>query len=194
MKYKAILWDADGVVIKSPYLFSEQLALDYGISMDKMLPFFTGVFRECSLGKADLREELAKVIGDWGWQGTVDELIDYWFTKGTVFDPEVSDFIKLLKAQGVRCFMTTDNEKYRGQYLRSQLSDLFEQVFLSGEIGLAKKDRGFFEYVWERIGVDDKAEVLFVDDSARNVEVAKEFGIAGYFFSDLNDLKKYLAE
>lgn len=93
MKYKAIFFDADGVLIKSKYLFSEQLEKDYGISIDVMLPFFTGVFRQCSVGKADLKEELANVIGDWGWEGTVEELMDYWFTKGTEIDQEVVEYV-----------------------------------------------------------------------------------------------------
>lgn len=69
--YKAIFFDADGVCIKSKYLFTEQLERDFGIKIEKMLPFFTGVFRQCSVGRADLKEELTKVVEDWGWTGTV---------------------------------------------------------------------------------------------------------------------------
>lgn len=77
MKYPVMLFDADGVMITSSRLFSEQLELDYGISVKKMQPFFTGVFKLCSVGQADLKQELDKVIGEWGWQGTVDELPEF---------------------------------------------------------------------------------------------------------------------
>ncbi len=34
MQYKAIFWDADGVVLKSSLLFSEQLEIDYGMKTE----------------------------------------------------------------------------------------------------------------------------------------------------------------
>ena len=66
MKYKAIFFDADGVLIKSKHQFSDRLEKEYGIKSEKLQPFFMGVFRQCSVGKADLKKELEKVVGNWG--------------------------------------------------------------------------------------------------------------------------------
>ncbi|MFA5946166.1 MAG: hypothetical protein WC802_04640 [Patescibacteria group bacterium] len=74
MTYKAILFDADGMTLLSPK-FSARIQEAYGIIWDKMKPFFSGPFQECKLGKADLKEELAKVIKDWGWQGSVSDVV-----------------------------------------------------------------------------------------------------------------------
>ena len=57
-KIKAIIFDADGVVINSPEMFSIQYQKAFGISNDVMLPFFEGIFQDCLKGKADLKEEL----------------------------------------------------------------------------------------------------------------------------------------
>ena len=100
MKYKAIFFDADGVLVKNRHLFSEQLEKDFGIKKEIMTPFFTGVYSQCSLGKADLKKELTKVVDDWGWKGTVDELLAYWFSVGTEIEKDVVGFIKELKEQG----------------------------------------------------------------------------------------------
>lgn len=194
MKYKVILFDADGVLIKSQFQFSDRLEEIYGIPVERLQPFFTGVFRECSLGKADLKEELGKVIGEWGWQGTVDELLAFWFSTGTEIDGEVAEFVRELRREGVRTYITTDQEKYRGEHLRATLGHgvLFDEVFFSAEIGCSKKDPRFFQYVDDKIKTDHQ-NVLFVDDSEKNVETSKQFGYDGYFYTDLDGLKAFLS-
>ncbi len=199
MKYKVILWDADGVVLKFSRLFSEQLEIDYGIKNTTLQPFFTGVFRDCTVGRADLKDELRKVIVEWGWKGTVEELMDYWFTKGTQIDEEVIAYVQSIRALDVRCFMTTDQEKYRGVYLRNLLGDgkFFEAVFYSAEIGCVKKDSAYFEYVFEDLNKTEqvlKRQVLFIDDGEKNVETAKAFGFDGHFYRNLQELKSFLSE
>jgi beta-phosphoglucomutase-like phosphatase (HAD superfamily) len=55
MPFKAILFDVDGMVITSKR-FSDQMQEQYGISWDKMKPFFNGPFQLCKVGKAVLTE------------------------------------------------------------------------------------------------------------------------------------------
>lgn len=52
---KAVIFDADGVLIKAER-FSLHLERDYGITKERTLPFFTGIFKDCLIGKADLKE------------------------------------------------------------------------------------------------------------------------------------------
>jgi putative hydrolase of the HAD superfamily len=194
MKYKVILFDADGVTLIEGKLFSEILA-EKGLitSLEKTTSFFTGVFKEeCLVGKADLKEELAKVIGDWGWKGTVDEIINFWFSIGIDLNSEVVDYITKLRKQGVVCYMTTDQEKYRGALLRNKFGELFDGVFISSEIGYRKKDPEYFQYVYEKVQdkVNDKSEILFFDDGENNVKNAKEFGIEAIHFQNAEDLPK----
>jgi len=199
MKYKIILWDADGVTLKNSRLFSEQLEIDYGIKTEVVLPFFKGAFRECSIGKADLKIELAKVINDWGWQGTVEELMGYWFTKGTLIDEEMVKYIESVRDSGSRCFMATDQEKYRGEYLKNLLGNNkpFERIFYSAEIGTLKNDPLYFDYIYRTINENSenitKDQFLFIDDDEKNIEAAKTFGFETYFFQNFDDLKKFLS-
>jgi len=194
MKYKVILFDADGVTLIEGKLFSEILAEKSLItSLEKTTPFFTGVFKEkCLVGKADLKEELAKVVEGWGWKGTVDEIIDFWFSIGIDLNNEVVDYITELKEQGVACYMTTDQEKYRGAFLRNKFGELFDGVFVSSEIGYRKKDPEYFQYVYEKVQdkIIDKSEILFIDDGENNVKNAKEFGIEAIHFQNTKDLPK----
>ena len=198
LKFKTILFDADGVVLKSARRFSEQIEIDYGIKTAVLQPFFQGVFRECTVGRADLKDELKKVIGEWGWKGTVEELMDYWFTKGTHVDEEVVEYIQSLRERGIRCFLTTDQEKYRGQYLQDLLGHgkVFERVFYSAEIGHTKKEPAYFAFVAQELGLstpEARKEVLFIDDDEENIEAAQSFGLQGHHYRGLEELKTFFA-
>lgn len=199
MKFEAIFWDADGVVLKRSRLFSEQLALDFGIDIEQLRPFFTGVLKQCAIGKADLKEELAKVIGEWGWKGTVEELVNYWFTKGTELDPDVAALITALRQQGVHCVMTTNNEKYRGAHLAATLGDgkVLDGVFYSGALGVSKKDPAFFTHVYQALNAQkplEKSAVLCIDNDEGVVEMAKSLGFSTHLYTGLESLKQFLAE
>jgi len=48
---------------------------------------------------------------------------------------------------------------------RSAIHALIEKVFISEEIGVAKPDPAFFDFVFQAIGSPDKNEVLIIGDS-----------------------------
>ena len=199
MHYQTMFWDADGVILKRPRLFSEQLAIDYGIEMEKLQPFFTGVFKQCKVGKADLKEELTNVIGEWSWKGTVEELMEYWFTTCTELDHDVANFITSLRQHSIRCVMTTDNEAYRGAHLAATLGNgkLFDDVFYSGALGVTKKDPMFFTLVYQALNAQqhvEKSKILCIDNDEKNIETARALGFATHLYTNLESLKKFLAE
>jgi len=67
------------------------------------------------------------------------------------------------------------------------LNNLFENVYVSSEIGFAKPDKRAFQYVLKQTGVTaDKA--IMVDDSARNIDSAKTIGIQGIIFNPRDDV------
>jgi len=179
MKYQVIIFDADGVTLKAGRNFSYIYSEKFGVPIEKLSPFFKGVFQDCMIGKADLKEELKKVLSDWNWTGTVEELLELWFSSEDRVDQKITDLIKGLRKDDIKCFMTTNQEKYRGQHLRNQLKDIFDDIFVSAELGYKKKDLGFYEQVFEQIGpsvAGDKTQVLFIDDEEENVKMAQKFG------------------
>lgn len=190
MNHKAILFDADGMTLVSKR-FSEQIQKDYGITWEKMKPFFDGPFQQCKLGKADLKEELAKVIGDWGWKGTVDELVSYWFGIGSASNPEIVAIAKELRSRGVKCFLATNQEKYRAEYLRNVvgLKDVFDDLLVSADLGHMKDEVAYFGEAYKRLDVP-KESVLFVDHEEKNLKAAREFGFETYQYQDVEGFKE----
>ena len=62
MNIKALLLDADGVVIKKHKYFSARLKEEFGkvIPKDSEIKFFAREYKLCAVGKADLKKELSK--------------------------------------------------------------------------------------------------------------------------------------
>ena len=204
MNYHALLFDADGVLIKNTPLFSERLSEEYGIPIEKMLLFFNGAFMQCGIGKADLKEELTKVVSHWGWRGTVDELLEFWLTKGTEVDGEMEAFIRSLYAQGVPTYLVTHQEKYRGEHFRTLFEGkIFDRVYYSAALGIAKGEKAFWEKVFAGVTDDvqrkkgivpEKHLCLFIDDAAENIKDAAAFGLQTYQYTgDIAALKEALA-
>ena len=82
------------------------------VSIDEMTPFFIGPFKDCLVGNADLKEELQKgSIEKWNWPGTVDELLNYWFSVGRQLDQHVFDSIGELRANGLTCVLAVQPRK-----------------------------------------------------------------------------------
>lgn len=194
---RIVFFDVDGVLVASPRRFSDRLATEYRISPEILQPFFVGPFKDCGLGKADLKEELQKVLGDWGWKGTVEELMAFWFSKGTEFDPKVLAIAKNLKTQGAQLFIVSHQERYRGEVIREAVGkgNPFEEVFTSGEMGLAKKSREFFEQVFSIVDPDRKTpyeEMLMIDDDQGVIDLTKELGMSTHLYTKPEALLAFL--
>ena len=191
MRYKAILFDADGVTIKESRRFSEVLAEQYDIPLEKISLFFENEFKDCLVGRADVKEALAKYVESWGWKGTVDDLMAFWFTVGNEIDGPVAQAIKRLRAEGVSCYLVTNQETYRGQHLCRMFDGLFDGAFVSGDIGCKKDETAFFEHVFNHVGRGlEKHEMLLIDDDIKNVEAARKFGISTIHYQRPDDLNK----
>ncbi|MEK7648062.1 MAG: HAD-IA family hydrolase [Patescibacteria group bacterium] len=198
MKCKAILFDADGVVIRGER-FSLQYTRDYGVPTETLDPFFrTAEFAQCLVGKQDLKEIIAPYVSTWEWKGSVDELLEYWFRAESVVDTELIAWIQTLRVQGIRCYLATNNEKYRTQYLRDVvgLGSLMDGVFSSSEIGVKKHDPRYFEAVLTSLAAAGiaKDEVVLFDDLQANIDCAQQFGFAAHFYTTFADAERWLTE
>lgn len=69
--------------------------------------------------------------------------------------------------------------------------DWFDDVVVSGEVGLVKPDAQIYHHLVDTFGVvPDTA--LFIDDRAENVEAAERLGFHGHHFHDPAALRRHL--
>jgi len=187
---QAYLFDADGVVIKKQAeYFSVRFAREHGAPLEEISEFFKGKFREIQEGKGDLKQELDALLPKWGWSKGTDVFLEYWFTTDVAIDEAVLKVVDEYRTKGIKCYLASDQEKYRGEYMKEKLGleEHFDGTFFSYEVGSSKSKAEFFEKVLQKLNLP-AYEVAFRDDDDKNVEVAKALGIDAKFYLDISDL------
>ncbi len=183
------IFDADGVVT-TPKKFAENLEKDFGTKPEALLPFFKGPFQDALVGKADLKVVIQPYLKDWNWTKSVDEFLAYWFKAEDAVNDEVIETIEGLRAKGIKCYLATNQEKYRLEYMRETMKfkHVFNGVFSSADLGCKKPDPQFFDRLLKRIDPKreiPRKEILFWDDTEANIKAAKDLGIQAYLYTDL---------
>ncbi|MBN1168476.1 HAD-IA family hydrolase [Candidatus Woesebacteria bacterium] len=192
---KAVILDADGVVIKDHEYFSVRYKRDFGKSLkDEVITnFFKNEYKKTAVGKADLKELLEKRLDEWGWKGTVDELLKYWFEGERDVNKKVLEIAKNLREKGVKIGLASDNERYRAEYLFDEvgLEYYFDYMFFSCFLGFTKSDPKFFEYVINKLKFKPQ-QIIYFDDDQENVDVAKGVGIDARLYESVSQLSELL--
>ena len=189
-KIKAVVFDADGMVVKGDRP-SLRLARDYHVPMEKLNLFFDNEFKDCVLGKRDLKEAVAPYLPKWGWEGSVEDFLHFWFTESYHNDEEVISVAKKLKSGGIICILATNQERLRVSYMKNQmgLSKVFDHVIASSDIGYRKPQVEFLEAIMKLLPGISPSEVLYFDDREANVESAKMFGFQTKLYKSNKDMR-----
>ncbi len=190
---KAILFDADGVAIKKHPYFSEVFASEHNIPFEKVNPFFKNHLKDIQTGKADLKIEFAPFFKEWGIDVSIDEYLKQWHEFEGVPNEEVLHFVDSLRARGVKCYLATDQDKYRAEYMDTVMGfkNRFDGSFYSCDVGYRKSDAEFFAFIIEKLKLTP-ADIMYWDDDAENVEVSKKVGVDGKLYENIDDLKNQI--
>lgn len=83
-----------------------------------------------------------------------------------------------------------------GSYIRPILEEhsigyLFDEIVISGEVGMIKPHTEIFDFILGKMNVSAK-EAVFVDDNTHNTDAAESVGIKGIVFRDAKTLEKDL--
>ena len=94
-----------------------------------------------------------------------------------------------------RCYLATNQEKYRTAYLLDQIGfgRQFDGIFSSAYVGYVKHDTAFFEHVLRELKNVKVQEMLFWDDQPGNVATARAMGLHAELYSDFADFEKRMS-
>jgi 2-haloacid dehalogenase len=100
-----------------------------------------------------------------------------------------------LRAAGVRIAALSNwsAEKFPVARSRYDFLDWFEEVVISGEVGISKPDERLYRHLLQRTGLDPGSTV-FIDDSLPNVAAAAEIGMTALRFRDPPTLRADLQD
>ncbi len=99
--------------------------------------------------------------------------------------PEVLDLIQRTRAAGIRVGLLSNSwgEGEYDPYEGYDLDGIFDAVVISGDTGTRKPDPAIYLIAADQLGVPPR-ECVFADDTAANLPVAEELGMATVHFTD----------
>ena len=108
----------------------------------------------------------------------------------------IEDNVQILRelhAAGVPLYGLTNwsEELFPVARHRFDFLDLFDDIIVSGEEGVAKPDPGIFQILRDRIG-HALVGCVFIDDNLDNIEAAGEAGLDAILFTDTGHLREDL--
>ena len=114
------------------------------------------------------------------------------FYAKAVLRENVVEIIKRLK-KNYKIFLFSNfiSEPLRKLIKHHQIDKYFDGVIISSEHKMQKPHFEFFDLLVKRAGVK-KDEIIFIDDSIKNVEGAKEYGIKSILFTNAKNLSENL--
>ena len=196
-----LVLDIDGVVSLAqpggPQPWNADLQRDWGFGSDDLVrDFFRKDWLEVVRGRLDLYVALHEYFEGRGLADRLEEFVAYWFEKDAAIDRELLAMTDAWRQRtGGRVFAATNQEHHRAAYLRDQqgLGAHFDEIIYSAALGVCKPDRVFFTTAQARMGVSVAQSILFVDDSAANVDGARMAGWRAMLYRDRDSLGRALA-
>lgn len=190
---KAIIYDADGMVVIPPKMFSEYFCDLQHLSPDLVIPFFTHEFKDCLRGQRDLKTALKPYLLKWRWTKSIDDLLKLWFDYENCLNQPLLDSLHTLRQPSLICVLATNQEKYRLEYLRQQihLADYFHHLYCSCEIGHLKPTSEFFDFVIKDLNLP-KNEIMFWDDRLSYVQAAQEYGFISHQYRSFDQYQQII--
>jgi putative hydrolase of the HAD superfamily len=142
--------------------------------------FFQRSWDDVVNGRRSVEDGVGEALADLGAGVDVEEFLRVWFEAD--FAP-INDAIALARRAGdagCRVVLATNQEHRRAAFLRERLERLMpvDDVLYSADFGVQKHEAAFFELASVRLGLpaDRRADVVFVDDAAHNVDQARAAG------------------
>ncbi len=152
---------------------------EWNAELDRGRPFeeMVGLL---SLAHPEYTEEIEAYQRRWG------EMLGGSF-KGSV------EALEALHAAGYPLYALTNwsAETFHLARARYGFLSLFEEIIVSGEVGLIKPDPRIYTLLIEKTGIAP-SHTVFVDDREENVRAAKKFGFKGIIYRDGPELRSEL--
>lgn len=163
-----------------------RLAEQFGLEVSKVERAYRSRQQRLLLGDWSLGTFWANLSASLGIWAPID-------TFETIFVASVAprwEMYELLQAlpPELRVGMLSNNFPVISDYLRAEGSfERFDAVIFSNEVGAVKPQRKAFEIALERMELP-AGEILFVDDSPHNIQVAQGLGFQTHLFTDIEKL------
>ncbi len=108
-------------------------------------------------------------------------------------DHDVVSIVEKLQHRYSILLCSNGTKRTRTLLEKTDLARLFQTVFISAEMGITKPNYLMFQKITEHLGLSVN-EVLFIDDSSRNIDAAKKYGFHTIHYTTSDALRKSLVD
>jgi putative hydrolase of the HAD superfamily len=194
----AVLWDADGVLQRVPGGVEESMRPALQGRLDDVEGFLEAAYwaeRPALSGEVSWLDVLPGLLEKWGIRDSYDDVVRIWLSIEPI--AATHELLRALREAGLRCYLATNQAEHRGVHMRDELGygGLFDGAFYSYEMGVAKPDPAYFDFILDALQVSPD-RLLFLDDRLDNVEAARSVGMRAEVWSyheDISVLHEHLA-
>ncbi len=213
-KIKHFIFDFGGVLIEKAFVLKNLLSLieqDFKIKIpDKDVdPYLKKLRRRLSSGIISAKTFLNLIVEKYYYpfqknngalppkKVNIEYYLELWFnlyTEVTNFSYKMAEIVERLHKAGyiVSLMSNTYDIHAKSNELRG-FYDIFDNVFLSNEIGYIKPDMEKYKYVLKKLDTKPK-KCVFIDDKMINLIPAHQLGIIVIRFESLEKFKQTLKE
>ena len=190
---KAIFFDIGGVICKDieKYMMRD-IAKKYNIPYEKIMKIRSKWWRLYSKDKISEKEYWNGVLKDTRIQ---EDYTHFLFLPYKIYIREIPHMKKILEtlAKRYNLYVLSDHSKDWWDYAKNkfQLQKYFQGYILSFEYGILKDDQKLFLKALKLAKVNPQ-EALFIDNSPKNILVAKSLGIQTLLFINQKQLAREL--
>ncbi len=184
---KTIIFDFGGIILNIDYYKTSNAFNNLGVaSFDDMYsqknadPLFSNL-EEGKLNEEEFYESFKRSAN---LQLTNQEIEDAWNAMLLGYRKKALDTLKSIKHK-YRLFLLSNtniihmqafNKIYEDEVGQGCLTDYFDKIYYSHEIGFRKPNAEAYEYVLKENNLSP-AETLFIDDSVQNINAASALGV-----------------
>lgn len=212
-KIKHFLFDFGGVLIKPTHSIKNLFDIiehDLGIIIPRSeTSYYRKLFRQVGAGIINSREFIVKVLQRYYYPNqkkdgslppksiNIDYYLELWFqlySKFANISSEMEEIVQDLHQAGYKVSLMSNtfdihakSNELKGFY------DLFDNVFLSNEIGLRKPELEKYKYVIRKLKTKPKY-CIFIDDKMANLIPARQLGIHVIKFESIQKFKGQLRD
>lgn len=201
MSTSALLFDLGGVIETiSPDLVVQEMKKLGFENAEKFFSLFqqSEICTAFELGKVTKEEFISYIRDKVSQTISSNQIVKAWNANLLGVNEESISILNKIRNLGYKMYILSNTneihfssiqQKFYNKY-SYELSILFDDVFLSFEIGLRKPDNEIYKYVLNKINLEAE-QVLLIDDLKANIESAKNMGIKTHYHRT-NDPLNYL--
>ena len=199
MSIKVVIFDLGGVLVRTEDRAPRAtLGLRFDktyIEMDRIV-FGNKSSGRASRGEISANDHMKNVMRSLALPET-DEAIQTFYDEffgGDKMDYAIIDYLRSLQPNYTTALLSNAWDDLRGLLIdKWAIDDAFDEIFISAEMGVAKPDARIYEMVLKKLSVAPD-ETVFVDDFIENIEAARELGMHGIHFQDVEKAMGELKE